>query len=167
MKRINQDRSLLIYLLLSLVTLGIYALYHQYAMIRDINVMLSKDGKRTPQIYWVILFGILTCTIFPLFWHCELGNRLRNALQERDLPVNIGGGGQLVLSFFGRQIIFLSWIAQYKLIHACNRLAAYHNRLAVYHNRLGVYHNRALPQAMHPPRPKMKNKEKNDNDLYW
>ena len=153
MKKIKQDRSLLIYLLLSLVTLGIYALYHYYTMIRDINVMLKDDGKKTPQIYWLVLLGILTLTLFPLFWHYELGNRLRNALQARGLPVSIGGGGQLALFFFGRQIFFLSWIAQYNLIYACNRLAAHHNK--------------ALAEAARPPLPEAKNEERSENNLYW
>ena len=131
MKKINENRSLFLFLILSVLTLGIYTLYHQYAMIRDINVMLKGDGKHTPQIFWVILLFIPTLTLFPLFWHYGLGKRLRANLRARDLPCTIGGGAQFLLSLFGRQVLFLAWIAQYNLIHACNDLAVYYNKSAV------------------------------------
>lgn len=130
MKKIKENRSFLCFLLLSVLTLGIYAVYHQYAMIRDINVMLKSDGKHTPQVYWVLLLFIPTLTLFPLFWQYELGKRLRLNLQARNLSCGIGGGGQFFLSLFGRQAIFLAWIAQYNLIRACNDLAVYYNKVA-------------------------------------
>ena len=129
MKRMKEDRSFLCFLLLSVLTLGIYAVYHQYMMIRDINVMLKSDGKHTPQVYWVLLLFIPTLTLFSLFWQYELGKRLSLNLQARKLPCNISGGGQFFLSLFGRQIIFLAWIAQYNLIRVCNDLAVYYNQV--------------------------------------
>ena len=68
MKQINERRSFLLFLVLSVLTLGIYAIFHQYAMIRDINAMLKSDGRHTPQIFWVILLFIPTLSLFPLFW---------------------------------------------------------------------------------------------------
>ena len=130
MKQINERRSFLLFLILSVLTLGIYAICHQYAMIRDINVMLKSDGKHTPQIFWVILLFIPTLSLFPLFWHYALGKRLRTNLRARKLPCGIGGGSQFFLSLFGRQLFLLAWVAQYRLIHACNDLAVYHNKHA-------------------------------------
>ena len=156
MRKITQNRSLLAYLFLSLITIGIYAIYFWYATIRDLNEMLKSDGKKTPQIWWVILLFIPTLTLFPLLWHYELGRRLQTNLRARKLPCGFGGGVQLLLVLFGRQCPLLSWIAQYNVIHACNALAAQHN--------LAIEETKSIPAS---PFPASHGGEKAGNDLYW
>ena len=129
MKRIKENRSLLVYLLLSVLTLGIYAIWHQNRMISDINRMLKSDGKRTAGVGWLILLFIPTLTIYSLVWHYKIGKRLNENLMRWGVPSCVSGGGLTALIFFSRQIPFLSLIAEYKMIHATNRLARYYNRV--------------------------------------
>ena len=128
MQQMKEDRSFFLYLVFSVLTLGIYALWHRYALVRDINVMLKSDEKHTPQIWWYALCGVLTLTIYPLIWHYSLGKRLQRCLHGCGVYASISGGGQLLLHFLSRQIPFLAFVLQYKLIHATNEIAKCYNR---------------------------------------
>ena len=128
MQRIKENRSLLLYLVFSVLTLGIYAIWHQYALVRDINVMLKADGKQTPQIWWYALLGLLTLTVYPLVWYYRLGKRLQRGLLGCGASASVSGGGLLLLHFVSRHIPLLGFALQYKLIHATNDLAECYNR---------------------------------------
>ena len=156
MKLIREKRSLFIYLLLSVLTFGIYAIYHQYMMICDINTMLKEDGKKTPQVFWLLLLFVPTLTLYPLFWHCALGNRLRANLRARNIPCAVGGGGQLLLVLLGRQCLPLLWIAQYNVIHACNDLAKQYNAARA-----------QTASATSAVSARQKAAQKQPDDLYW
>ena len=55
----KEDRSLLKYVVFSILTLGIYSLFfwHQYA--NDMNIVCQGDGKNTRGILARILFDII------------------------------------------------------------------------------------------------------------
>ncbi|MBQ9099563.1 MAG: DUF4234 domain-containing protein [Clostridia bacterium] len=134
MRTVKEDRSLLILIVLSVVTLGIYALWHQYTVIRDVNDMLHGDGKNTAGLVCLIVFSLLTCGIYTCIWYYQLGERLAVNLQMRRVPYSIGGGFLLILTLFSRFCPLLALVAEYKVIHAVNHLAHYHN-----HSRRAAY----------------------------
>lgn len=57
---VKADRSLIGWLLLSLVTCGIYSFYFLYCLARDINVMCQDDGDSTPGLAAFILLSFVT-----------------------------------------------------------------------------------------------------------
>ncbi len=128
MRPVRENRSLLKYLLLSLLTLGLYAIYHQYVLIKDVNRMLEGEGRPTAQIWWCILLFVPTLTVYPVVWHYCLGKRLACALRQRDIYPGIGGFGQAVLTVFGRQCPPFALITRYRLFHATNHLAVWYNQ---------------------------------------
>ena len=65
--RMKTDRSLVAYILLSIITCGIYSYYFLYAMARDANVICSADGKKTGGLLAFILLSIVTCGIYGLW----------------------------------------------------------------------------------------------------
>ena len=127
MKQINQDRSLMVLIVFSILTLGIFFFYHQYCKIRDINILCEGDGEHTTGLPVLILWWLCTCSIYGIVWNYRVASRLRRNLEMRMIPYDISGGTVALLSFLGRQIPPLMLLAQYKIIHATNRLAQYHN----------------------------------------
>ena len=80
---IKTDRGVIGWLLLSIVTCGIYSYYFLYCLARDINVMCQDDGDSTPGIAAFILLSFVTCTD-----NCSRGKRaLRGAATARDFRV--------------------------------------------------------------------------------
>lgn len=74
--RLKTDRSLLMYILLTLVTCGIYGWYFIYALARDVNAACAGDGRNTAGLIKLILLNFITCGIYSWIWYYSLGNRL-------------------------------------------------------------------------------------------
>ena len=74
---LKADRSLLMYILLSIVTCGIYGWYFLYCMARDVNIACDGDGEKTPGLGELIIFSLLTFGIYSYYWYYKLGNRLQ------------------------------------------------------------------------------------------
>ena len=74
---IKTDRGVIGWLLLSIVTCGIYSYYFLYCLARDINVMCQDDGDSTPGLAAFILLSFVTCGFYALYWYYKIGNRLQ------------------------------------------------------------------------------------------
>ncbi len=79
--------SVPLYLLLTLVTLGLFDLYWNYRQMQACNGMLERGEFSFP--LWLVL-SILTCGIYHLYYQYKMGAAI-NEIQERyDLPVAVG-----------------------------------------------------------------------------
>lgn len=75
-RHMKTNRGLLVYILLNIVTCGIYGWYFIYALARDLNVVCEGDGKRTGGLLKFILLNFITCNIYSWIWYYGVGNRL-------------------------------------------------------------------------------------------
>ena len=55
--KVKEDRSLVMYILLSIVTCGIYSYYFLYSIAQDANVVCADDGKKTSGLAAFILLS--------------------------------------------------------------------------------------------------------------
>ncbi len=78
---IPTDRSILVYIILSFVTCGIYGFYFVYAIARDMNTMCVGDGESTPGLAAYIALSIVTCGIYNL----TCGGSIRSAIALRQM----------------------------------------------------------------------------------
>ena len=72
-----KQRSIIVLVLLSVVTLGIYPIVFWHRLSKEVNVLCEGDGKKTMKYVFVWLLNIITLGIFGLVWKCKLTNRLR------------------------------------------------------------------------------------------
>lgn len=70
--KVKEDRSLVMYILLSIVTCGIYSYYFLYSIAQDANVVCADDGKKTSGLAAFILLSIVTCGIYAWIWYYNL-----------------------------------------------------------------------------------------------
>ena len=91
-QRLSTNRGLLIYILLSAVTFGIYGLYFHYKMAKDINIACAGDGKKTRGLLFLLIVGILTCGIYFFWWYCDVADRVRLNAQRYGIQITEGGG---------------------------------------------------------------------------
>ena len=75
-EKLQTNRSLIRYILLGVVTFGIYDLYVYHKMAKDVNVACAGDGENTSGLLSYILLSIVTFSIYSIIWHYKLGNRL-------------------------------------------------------------------------------------------
>lgn len=94
-RRMDDNRGLLKYILLTIVTCGIYAWYVYYTMARDINEICEGDGERTPGLAKYIIFTILTCGIYNFVWHYKFLRRIQRNAPRYGFQVQSLGGMEL------------------------------------------------------------------------
>ena len=125
MQNLKTDRGLLMLILLSPITLGIYGIVFWYGMGKDVNTIASKyDGKSSMNAILVLLLSPFTLGIVPLVWMYNLSKRIADELNRRKINGDNFSAGAMIwilLPFIGA-LVFL-----YKLIAAMNKLAENYN----------------------------------------
>lgn len=126
--KIKEDRSLIMYILLSLVTCGIYSYYFLYSIAQDANVVCADDGKKTSGLAAFILLSIVTCGIYAWIWYYNLGNRLSENAPRYGLNFSENGTTVLMWMIFGSFLCGIGpFIAMNILINNMNALAHAYN----------------------------------------
>ena len=100
--QLKTNRGLIKYILLSIITLGIYGLVVMSSVSTDINTIASRyDGKKTMH-FCLLVFVVswLTLGIGVLVWHHRICSRIGNELDRRGIGYSFGAG-----TFWGWEIL--------------------------------------------------------------
>jgi uncharacterized Zn finger protein (UPF0148 family) len=126
---LKTDRSLVLYILLGILTCGIYQLYVFYTIMRDVNVACDGDGRHTPGLLEFILFGILTCGIYDLYWFYSVGNRLADNAPRYGLHFQENGTTLLLWMLIGSLLCFIgNYVGIYFLLNNVNAICSAYNQ---------------------------------------
>lgn len=125
---VKQDRSLGMYILLSLVTCGIYSWIFLYELAKDVNVLCQGDGEETPGLVKLILLSLVTCGIYAYVWYYKLGNRLCANAPRYGLTFQENGTTILMWQLFGILLCGIGpFVAWNIIIKNTNALAMQYN----------------------------------------
>ena len=80
-----QQRNFVTFLLLSLITCGIYTWYFLYTMTWDLYTLVGDDGRTTDPTT-VLVLSIVTCGIYTLYWYYTQGNRMKVLADFNNVP---------------------------------------------------------------------------------
>lgn len=128
MLRLKTDRGVIGWLLLSIVTCGIYSYYFLYCLARDINVMCQDDGDSTPGLAAFILLSFVTCGFYALYWYYKIGNRLQANAPRYGLMFQENGTTVLMWQIVGALLCGLGPIfAMNIIIKNTNAMATAYN----------------------------------------
>ena len=126
---LKTDRGLLGYILLTMITCGIYSYYFIYTVARDVNTACEGDGKSTGGLLQFILLSVITCGIYSWIWQYSLGNRLAANAPRYGMNFQENGTTVLLWDLFG---IFLCgigpFIAMNIIIKNTNSICMAYNR---------------------------------------
>ena len=126
---LRTDRSLLIYILLTVVTCGIYGLIFLYLLIQDVNTACNGDGEETPGFLLYLILSICTCGIYSFIWYYKLGNRLANNCRRYGYTVSEDGITVLLWMIFGYFLCGIGpFIAMNIIINQTNDVCMGYNR---------------------------------------
>lgn len=129
MGQLKTNRSMIKYILLSIVTFGIYSIVFWYSVGDDMNVMASRyDGKKTMN-YALVFFLLtpITLGIMGLVWCHKLLNRMGAEQARRGLGQSVSAATFWGWGILGSFIIVGPFIYMHKVAAAMNQLAADYN----------------------------------------
>ena len=125
---LRTNRSLLKYIFLGIVTLGIYDLWVLYTLAEDLNILAYKhDGKRTMNVMLVDALASCTLGISVLVWNHKMAKRIGDELQFRNIDYKINSGTYWLWGVLGSFIIVGPFIYTHKLLKAMNLLCTSYN----------------------------------------
>lgn len=128
--RLTDDRGLLSYIILSLITCGIYSYYFIYKLAKDVNVACDGDGESTQGLVAFIILSTVTCGIYAWIWYYNLGNRLAANAPRYNLTFQENGTTIIMWLLFGSLLCGIGpFIAMNILIKNSNRICAAYNRM--------------------------------------
>lgn len=126
---LRTKRGLLKFVLLGLITFGIYDIWQMSEVGETLNLIATRrDGKRT--MHYCLMFfivGWLTFGIGWLVWNHRLSARIGTEQAARHLPVTVTAATYWLWSVLGMLIIVGPLVYTYKILHAMNDLSADYN----------------------------------------
>ena len=126
---LKTDRGLLGYILLSILTCGIYSYYFIYSVAKDVNIACEGDGSKTGGLVKFILLSIITCGIYSWIWEYSLGNRLAANAPRYGLSFQENGTTILMWCIFGILLCGIGpFIAMNIIIKNTNSICMAYNR---------------------------------------
>lgn len=123
-----KKRDLVMVIILSIITLGIYGLYWIHCLAKDVNTICAGDGKNTGGLLKCLLLGLITLGIYNLVWIFMLGDRLQDNAAKYDIKIKESGGTILLWYILGSFIIIGPYVALYIIIKNTNALAKEYNK---------------------------------------
>lgn len=128
-ERLSTNRSLLSYILLSIITCGIYSYYFIYKMAKDVNIACEGDGESTSGLLAFVLLSFLTCGIYAWYWEYKLGNRLADNAGRYGMTFQENGTTVLMWCLFGTLLCYIgSYFAMHILIKNTNKICHAYNQ---------------------------------------
>ena len=126
---LRTNRGLLKYVLLSLITFGIYGIVVKTHISMEIDTVASpRDHKSTLNyLLVVLLLGPITCGIFPLIWYHNLSNRIGDELKARNLGYEFGAGDFWGWGVLGCLILIGPFVYLHKLLTSMNLINESYN----------------------------------------
>ena len=127
---LTTDRSLTKFILLGIITFGIYDIFVLSGIASDINTIASRYDRRHTMNFCLILFifSWMTFGIAPLVWIIRLSSRIGNEQKRRQIPQTMSVDVFLIWSILGSLIGIGPLIYLYKLLHSMNELCMDYNR---------------------------------------
>ncbi|MCL2222457.1 MAG: DUF4234 domain-containing protein [Oscillospiraceae bacterium] len=127
--QLKTNRSILKYILLSIVTFGIYPIVFYSGISSDINVVANRyDGKKT--MHYALLFfliGPLTLGIGYFVWFHKISNRIGGEVERRGINYTLSASTFWLWFVLGSLIIVGPFIYGHKLCVALNTLSEHYN----------------------------------------
>lgn len=129
--QLKTGRGLIKFILLSLITCGIYSIIYYSEISSSINLIASKyDGKKTMHFcLMAFIVAPLTLGIGAIVWCHNISNRIGNELKRRNINYSFGASDFWIWNVLGSLIVVGPFIYIHKLSEAMNKLSESYNTI--------------------------------------
>lgn len=123
------DRSVLTFVLLTIVTCGIYSIVFFTSLASDLNLAATgRDGKKTMNYcLMALLLCPLTCGIVQYFWFHNMSERVGEEARARGVNTDFGATTYWLWWVVGSLIVVGPFIYLNELCQAMNKIAESYN----------------------------------------
>lgn len=127
--QLKTNRTLLKYILLSIITFGIYAIVVNSKISEEINTVASRyDGKKTMHFCLLIfLIAPITLGIGAIVWQHKISNRIGCELTRRGIDYKFSASTFWLWGVLGALIIVGPFIYTHKFLKSMNQINADYN----------------------------------------
>ncbi len=126
----RSDRSLLTYILLTILTCGIYNVVFYSDLGDDVNFVSSpRDGQKL--MHFCLMYFIvspLTCGIYSLIWFHNMSARIGNEARARGIATDFGAASFWLWYVLGSFIVVGPFIYIHQLCSTMNMICDDYNR---------------------------------------
>ena len=161
MERKKEDRSLFIYLLLSVITCGIYGIIFMWKFVEDLNEVSSKKDPQSwqsPNYLIVLLLGIVTCGVYSFFWLYKVGNTMQRTGEDYGERIDESGTTFLLWTILSAWILGLGiYVVSYLMFKNMNTICHRYNEEFVN----GYVHEQRNPAGWHDANSNEGNRDAN------
>lgn len=98
-----QNRSIALYLILSIITCGIFAIYWMVVVVDDLKTVTEEPQEMSGGL--VFLLALVTCNIYGIYWMYKAGSRTENLRARLGRPKGDRPVIYLLLSLFGLNLV--------------------------------------------------------------
>ena len=98
-----EKRNIVVCIILSFVTCGIYSIYWMVCLTNDVNKVSGDVNGTSGGI--AVLLTFVTCGIYGIYWAYKQGEKLDFTKNNRGIPSSNSGVLYLILQIFGFGII--------------------------------------------------------------
>ena len=125
----HTKRSLVKIILLSIVTFGIYGLYHINGIVKDLNTVRSNRGirKKLMGAIGILFLSLFTIGILPLIWGHKLTKNMGEELKYRGINYKFNLVHYWVFCILLADTIVCPIIYLHKLVKSSNLVNEHHN----------------------------------------
>ena len=126
--QLKTNKGLLKYILLSLITFGIYGIVVMCSVSSDINITASRhDGKNTMNFFLCAFLSSFVFFIPLIVWYHRISNRMGNELRRRNIAYSFSATDFWLWEVLGSLIIIGPFVYLYKMFQACNKINMHYN----------------------------------------
>lgn len=101
MKAEIKQRSLFKYYFLSIITLGVYAIFFWCKLAKDINTLCEGDGRKTMKYFPSLILSLATVFVYGFVWKYQLAERMNFNAERYGLKFSESGALVVVCSIPG------------------------------------------------------------------
>ena len=127
--QLKTNKGLIKYLLLTIITFGIYPIVVMSTVSSDINIVASRyDGKKTMH-YCLLIFVVapLTLGIASIVWYHKISNRIGNELNRRGINYHFSATTFWLWHVLGALIVVGPFVYLHKMFKAVNLMNENYN----------------------------------------
>jgi hypothetical protein len=129
METLTENRGLLKYIILQILTLGIYGFYLIHRQAKESNLACHADSQHTRGLLGYLVLSAITFGIYPIVWHCSWISRCNNYLtrsgQSQGLQISTY---LLTLFFFGPLTLgIMYFVVRAKMLYLQNNVNRMYN----------------------------------------
>lgn len=127
--KLKANYSLVKYIFLGIITLGIYPIVVMSSISERINLIASRYDNRKTMHFCLLCFLVagLTLGIGGIVWYHNLSDRVGNELKIRGIPIEFGASTYWLWNVLGSLIVVGPFVYMAKLLSAMNALCEDYN----------------------------------------